>query len=105
MKITLAYIYLIFFVLTFLHSELGIISVEGCKHNDHDICQILEKSNIPTTHAQISVILIIETYLNSNISDIDYSVMNYLHRNDFIYNPLSQFLKDDLIHLFNTLLI
>ncbi len=105
MKIITTYIYLILFVLSFLHSEIGLSSVEGCNNSEHDICQILEQSNIPTTNIQISVIQILAPFLLPNIAEFDYSVMNFFHRNDFIYNPLTQFFKAESIHFFKSLLI
>jgi hypothetical protein len=99
------YLYLIYFGLMFLHSEIGLLKMESDFCHDHDICSVIEQSNMPASLQQISVNYIIDNYFISQIPDFNISFFQFNRRTDFIHNPLSEFLKDDLIHLFKNLQI
>ena len=101
----IVYFYLFVFVLMFLHSETDLFKVEGDFCHDHDICNVIKQSNIPTSQQQISEHYIIDNSFVSNIPLIDISFIRFFHRTNFINNPLSEFLKDNLIHLFKKLQI
>jgi hypothetical protein len=89
----------------FLHSEAGLFKVDGSICGDNDICRIIVQSNIPASQQQISVNFAIDNYFISYIPVLDNSFFKFFCRTDFIHNPLSEFLKDDLIHLFKNLQI